>query len=305
MDIKQETVGKWPGILAALGIDVGDGRHTKCPVCRTTTGRGYFRFDDKGGSGSWICICGAGDGFSLVQKVLGIDFKTAVHEIRKIVGTVEKKVSLPEKKIEPETLRKIFVDSSPVDESDFVGAYLKSRGLATFPPTLRAMNKCWNTELHAEIPAMLAVVMSPAGKGLTLHRTYLSHVGEKAAVEEVKKLMPALGKLSGSAIRLFPPDESGTIGIAEGIETAIACTEMFNIPTWAAVSSSLMEGFVPPAEVKEVMVFSDNDANFAGQKAAYTLANRLVLRDKIGATVLVPDKRGYDWLDQFNQTKST
>jgi putative DNA primase/helicase len=39
-------------------------------------GKDRFRFDDKEGHGTWICThCGAGDGFSLLMKVMGIDFK--------------------------------------------------------------------------------------------------------------------------------------------------------------------------------------------------------------------------------------
>jgi len=301
MDIKQEVIGKWPGILASLGIDVGDGRHTKCPVCKTE--KLHFRMDDKEGSGSWICTCGAGDGWSLVQKVLGIDFKEAIAEVGKIVGNVEKGTVLPEKKIDPETLRKMFLDSKPIDGTDFVSAYLRGRGLNTFPPALRAINKCWNSELHKEIPAMLAVVMSPENEGVTMHRTYLTMEGNKASVSEVKKLMPCLKKSTGSAIRLFDQAD-GKIGITEGIETAIACAELFHVPTWAAVSSTILEGFMPPQGIKEVFVFGDNDANFVGQKAAYTLANRLILQHKIQATVLIPERRGDDWLDELNRQRT-
>jgi putative DNA primase/helicase len=42
---------------------------------------------------------------------------------------------------------------------------------------------------------------------------------------------------------------------------------------------------------KRIYIFSDNDANFAGQKAAYTLAHRLILEDFV-AIVEVPDRIG-------------
>ena len=43
-------------------------RHGPCPVCG---GKDRFRFDDKGGRGTWICsTCGAGDGIELVKRLL-------------------------------------------------------------------------------------------------------------------------------------------------------------------------------------------------------------------------------------------
>ena len=48
--------------------------------------------------------------------------------------------------------------------------------------------------------------------------------------------------------------------------------------------------------VKEVVIFSDNDANFRGQSAAYKLANRLVEREGILATVEIPKEIG-DYAD--------
>lgn len=292
-----EADGKWFGIFQSFGIDVGDGRHTKCPLCAS---KDNFRCDNKDGRGTWVCTCGAGDGWKMLQLKLGITFKQAVAEVKKIIGTIEEKPTPQEPKITPEILRNVFLRSEAISGDCFVSAYLKSRGLSTFPPVLRKIIKCYDSETMKEHPAMLAVVTSHEDIALTMHRTFLTIEGSKASMEKPKKLMPGLDKLNGSAIRLFD-HKDGQIGIAEGIETAIACSEMFHIPTWAAVSAVLLENFIPPKGITEVFVFGDNDANFAGQKAAYTLANRLIIRDKIKATVLIPEKRGHDWLDELNR----
>jgi len=72
MDIK-EAVGRWPGIFAQLGVDVGTGKHKACPICG---GKDRFRFDDKDGEGTYFCNqCGAGDGWNLLQKVIGMNFR--------------------------------------------------------------------------------------------------------------------------------------------------------------------------------------------------------------------------------------
>ena len=91
------------------------------------------------------------------------------------------------------------------------------------------------------------------------------------------------------------------MGIAEGIETAIAAHELFGLSTWATISSSIMESFVPPAGVRRLTIFADHDANFAGQLAAYTLAHRLHRLDPgLAVEVNVPPEPDTDWLDVLN-----
>ena len=59
--------------------------------------------------------------------------------------------------------------------------------------------------------------------------------------------------------------------------------------------------FEPPAGVGHVIIFADNDENFAGQAAAYRAAHRLALRG-IEVEVVTPPAAG-DWLDHLIQTK--
>src|SRR5664280_998163 len=84
--IAQLAAGKWPSILSALGIDPVylKNTHGPCPVCQ---GKDRFRFDDKGGRGDYFCsCCGAGDGFSLLQKVNNWSFAEAAKQVESIVG---------------------------------------------------------------------------------------------------------------------------------------------------------------------------------------------------------------------------
>lgn len=299
-EVKSEVIGKWPGIFQQLGIDVGNGKHRACPVC---AGKDRFRFDDKEGRGTWYCNqCGAGDGWKLVQNVLGIGFKAAVEQVAPILGKVGAVPSQSDDKtLDPGVLRKIFKESEPASRDNLVGQYLQSRGLKVVPEPLRYHSKCWNSDVKKSLPAMIAVVHSPTREGVTLHRTYLDVVSAgKADVPSPKKLMPrktGCQDLHGSAIRLFEPEERA-LGIAEGIETAIACYERFCIPTWAVISSALMKSFTPPAGVDKVYIFGDNDKHFGGQIAAYSLADRL--KRELGyeyVYVYIPENIG-DWLDE-------
>jgi phage/plasmid primase-like uncharacterized protein len=91
----------------------------------------------------------------------------------------------------------------------------------------------------------------------------------------------------GAAIRLTAVSE--VLGIAEGIETALAAFELFEVPVWSGISAQGIESFEPPAGVREVIVFADHDENFAGQAAAYRAAHRLTLK---GFEVEVVDSAG-------------
>ena len=105
--------------------------------------------------------------------------------------------------------------------------------------------------------------------------------------------------LAGAAIRLTPV--SRTLGIAEGIETALAASELFEAPVWSCIRSTGFESFVPSAAAEHIVIFADNDENFAGQAAAYRAAHRLALKG-IEVEVVIPPSVG-DWLDRLIQTK--
>ena len=299
--IKDQVIGRWYGVYAALGIEVGDGRHTACPICGS--GKDRFRCDDKLGTGSWICNhCGAGDGWSLVMKKLELSFPEAVEQIGEIINSVPVSAKPKETVMTPEIMRSIFIASRVVAEGDPVFKYLKSRGLSKIPDKLRYHPKCWESETKKNQKAMLAIFTDAGGSAVTMHRTYLDADGNKLTVESPKKILPALKKMTGGAVRLFPA-EGDTLGIAEGIETAVAASEDVNIPVWAALSSTLLESFEVPKGIKLLVIFADNDVNYAGQKAAFVLANRVAIKG-ISSIVHIPEIPGDDWLDVFVGRKS-
>ncbi len=141
---------------------------------------------------------------------------------------------------------------------------------------------------------MLARVSSPDGRSVTINRTFITPQGRKADMAEPRAAMP--GQIpEGSAIRLAMHGER--LGIAEGIETALAATRRFNVPVWAAINATMLEKWEPPDGVKEVWIFGDNDPTFTGAAASYALAKRLVIRRKISVHVEIPPAVGSDWAD--------
>lgn len=301
MSVREIANGKWPGVLKQLGLDEKflRNQHGPCPICG---GKDRWRFDDKQGSGSFYCSsCGAGDGVMLVMLFKNLDFKNAAMQIEAAAGFV--KSSTYEAKATDEQKRKalnaVWAGARRVEHGDPVCGYLEGRGIRMtyispalrFHPALKYYRES-ESKVEGVFEAVLAIVTAPDGSGATIHRTYIKD-GQKAPVANPKKLMQGM-PIKGAAIRLFPVSE--TLGVAEGIETALAAAQLFNVPTWACVSAGGMESFVPPAEVKKLVIFADNDASFTGQAAAYKLANRLTIAGLV-VEVRIPGEVGKDWAD--------
>lgn len=88
-EVEQAAKGRWQAILPALGMDQKflSNKHGPCPSCG---GKDRFRFDDKDGTGTFICSqCGSGDGFSMAARLLGHgqqDFPKTLQAIANVLG---------------------------------------------------------------------------------------------------------------------------------------------------------------------------------------------------------------------------
>ena len=83
--VREAARHRWRAeILPALGIIVrSDKRHGPCPHCG---GRDRFRLDGDENGGHFCNQCGAGDGFSLIQKVRGCTFPESLRLVAEILG---------------------------------------------------------------------------------------------------------------------------------------------------------------------------------------------------------------------------
>lgn len=87
------------------------------------------------------------------------------------------------------------------------------------------------------------------------------------------------------------------MGVAEGIETALSCYQIYGVNTWATINSTFMKKFRVPAGVKHLIVFADMDAHSAtGQAAALECAhaNLLAKNDLISVSVRWPDHNDFN-----------
>ena len=162
--LKDRAVGRWHGILPSLGIPSKalTNRHGPCPMCG---GKDRFRFDDKGGRGTWFCSnCGAGDGIELVKRFQNCEFPDAARLIEQHIGTAPVigtgKRQAPTDGQKRQEMIDLWNRSRPITPDDHAGRYLHARtGLSEFPPCLRYSPD----ERYAE--AWLETVLAPGDGG--------------------------------------------------------------------------------------------------------------------------------------------
>lgn len=176
-------------------------------------------------------------------------------------------------------------------DSSIVADYLHTRGLELPPePVLRFHPECPCGQTRR--PAMVALLSDPKSGELTggIHRTFLKPDGSgKAAIDRPKMMLGPWG-----VVRLYDPETAG-IGIAEGIETALAVAPRIGWgPVWAACTAG---GFtkLPPLAMRTLNIFIDCDDDGVSLREAEACAERWVAA---GLEVLIHEPpEGSDWAD--------
>lgn len=229
----------------------------------------------------------------LVTKVTGKPVATVLEEVKQRAMYVPAvRVQERDTVKEMQAIKSLWERAQRPADCGPVQAYLNTRlGRPWRSNAIREVMDCWEAGSKTRMPAMVAAITAPDGSLVNCHLTYLTPAGEKVT----RRVMP--GSLpEGCCIRLWEPRE-GVLGVAEGIETAMAAAVRFKVPTVAAINANRLAAWEPPAGLKEVYVFGDNDESYTGQSAAYALARKLVLKHSLKAHVMVPDAIGSDWAD--------
>lgn len=153
--------------------------------------------------------------------------------------------------------------------------YLQSRGLIDpGSPDLLFHPDLTDYDSRRGWPGMVAIPRLANGDPVGgIHRTYLLDDGSGKAPAGKKML----GTIAEAAVRLFPLPEDGHLGVAEGIETALAAQAVFGTPVWAALSADGIVRFKWPQGTRRVTIFAD--AGEVGRQAAATLSDRLNMAD--------------------------
>jgi len=186
---------------------------------------------------------------------------------------------------------RIWREAKPIDGTP-AKTYLQARGIRAVSRALRfhprtPLGPKGNTQF---LPALIAAVTMDHGL-VGIHRTFLNPL--KPAVPPFANPKRALGSLASGAVRLFEPVD-GRLGLAEGIESALAAKALTQIPCWASLGNERFGLVSIPESVRELHLFVDDDAggDIAEERArsAYACENRTIVTRR-------PRGHGKDWND--------
>lgn len=244
----------------------------------------------------------AGDSARVVFAYLGIDNAAEYKPTRQEVMAARRKREAEARRVEAEKLafcRDIWRGSLDLKGTP-AARYLWNRGLVLDGCEDVRFHPCAPRKAPWSImvgdppppdphPALICLARNRQSAPRGIHLTYVTEEGSKAFGDRSRLMF---GPMSGAALQTAPASSDGTLGLAEGLETAGSYSILRSVPTWAAFSTSGIEGFDPPPDVRRLLIAADNDANGAGLKAAEKLALRL--RGRCAVEIEVPRCIG-DW----------
>lgn len=353
--VRRLASGRWAEVLDRAGVEVGSNpnKKTHCPLHEDAKPK--FRFENKNGEGNWHCaVCGHGNGMSLLMQAKGMNFTEASKLVidlfeggsspRNVPAAAPRNAYVaPEMPVDQLERRraayaKTWSEARPVLDGDPVSRYLRSRipGLTAIPPVIRFHPGMPFYGVPAEgayvgrdyglHPCMVSAVVDENWRPCNIHRTFLTLEGKKLSLQEVdpddptvlvdlpaKKLMPSIDA-KHYQIRLAKPLD-GLLGIAEGIETALAAMVYSSVPTWSVVATTGMVNFLVPEGISRLVIFADNDKLTAkginpGLAAARRLLDRTDVAQRIAdgtlaVVIRTPEKVGTDMADFLQEVASS
>jgi len=249
-------------------------------------------FDHEAGEGGGV--------LDLIKREIGCTTPAAIEwlqgELGEYVPTVQP-VSSAEQEREQSNLRdaalRIWRDCKPA-KGTLVQTYLQNRhvgfgaelaDIGFHPRCPFGKNEAGEQVYH---PCMVALVRSPGDlRPLGIHRTALTMDGLK-----IDRKM--LGPCHGGVVVLSPHKLDDEIGIAEGIETALSASRLFERPVWATLNAGSMAAFEPLGGVGALTIFADNDV--AGEKASQACAQEWVATGAF-VEIEMPMRDGWDFND--------
>ena len=166
--------------------------------------------------------------------------------------------------------------------------YFLSRGIKILPKKgVRFSNLEYEAETKKQSSAIVSVMTDDRMKIAYLHKTFITN-GRKTEGINAKKLFTATGltrhecvscgaqSLDTAAVRLF--NCGSTLGVAEGLETALSTTQIYDVPTWMLGNATYLKTFIAPPHVKQLVIYADNDQTGTGLMAAFACGNKNILR---------------------------
>jgi len=179
---------------------------------------------------------------------------------------------------------RVWRDAKPISDT-LAHRYLESRGLTLLPEVVQADALRFHRSCPLRyggkgegLPAMVAAISNlrtnaPQG----VHCTFLDPSGSKAVMPDGGASRRIYGIAAGGAVKLIADEDvTDGIGIAEGVETALAIMCIGWLPVWSVLSTSGLRTF--PAIVGSVTIWGDSDSETngnPGRRAAFEAVERL------------------------------
>jgi putative DNA primase/helicase len=277
---------------ALRGVPNGRGYLCRCPV--PSHGRGH-------GDRSPSLSIADGDGKLLVKCFAGCDARDVLAELRRR-GLIEasssdspprrfERPAVPPQTPEPEPDERaleLWRNAIPATGT-LAERYLRARCITLpSPPSIRFLPHA-DYMPRISFPAMFAAVQRPDRAVVAVQITFLDPSGDgKAKVATPRR---TVGKLGTGAVRLGPAGDS--LGVAEGVETALSAMQLAAVPVWACIGAGRMESVSIPSQVSSLCVFADNDP--PGRDAARKTIERH--RAECEALAQIAPTAGGDWND--------
>jgi putative DNA primase/helicase len=259
--------------------------------------------------GLWCCheTAEGGDALSLIRHVRGGTTGQAIAWARLWLDgePTPRPRDAPTKPTRPDTpdrdkveadaafIARITAESRPASGT-LCEAYLAARGCPLPTDAPLRFHPAVRHPSGQRLPCMVAPItdiLTPA-RVTGLHLTALRADGSgKADVAPAKWIR---GSKSGGVIRLSPDDQvEMSLGLTEGIETALTVIGSGWWPVWAAVDAGNLSK-LPVLPPLALTVFADHDK--AGLKAAEALLQRWRAAG-LSAVIAAPPVHGADWND--------
>lgn len=100
-------------------------------------------------------------------------------------------------------------------------------------------------------------------------------------------------RIAGGAVRLGELRPEVPVIVAEGLESALAASELLGWPAWAALSAGGIERLILPVEARDVVITCDSDASGVGERGARRAALRWAAEGR-RVRLVIPDQVGAD-----------
>jgi hypothetical protein len=260
---------------ALKGSKTGDGYLCRCPVPTHGQGKGDRRpsLSVRAGDHGLLVHCHAGCDArdvldSLRQRGL-LDDRAPSHRVAPVRPCEPIAEPMPNVRA-----LALWRSAQPI-EGTKAQSYLRARGLTINPPPSLRFIPALAYMPRISLPAMVAAFQTHDRCVIAVQVTYLDSRGDRKAQGATPR--KTMGKMHDGAVRLGQAGDA--LGIAEGIETALAAMQLTGIPCWACLGSKRMAHVAVPDKVRELHIFGDNDepGRLAVEQTAKAHAHRRVV----------------------------